>query len=131
MWSDNRSLFTGGSSRSNTLFILNDAPYGTERSYNGLRLAGSLVKRDGEDVRVFLMGDAASCAKAGQQTAKGYYNIERMLRLVLNGRGEIAVCGGCMNARGITDDELAEGTRHSTLDELTDWTRWADRVLVF
>ena len=31
----------------NTLFILNDGPYGTERSYNALRLArrGSLEQR--------------------------------------------------------------------------------------
>jgi uncharacterized protein involved in oxidation of intracellular sulfur len=50
-----------------TLFILNDAPYGTERSYNGLRLAGALSKREGEQVKIFLIGDAASCAKAGQQ----------------------------------------------------------------
>ena len=43
-----------------TLFVLNDAPYGTERSYNGLRLARSLSKMDGETVRVFLMGDAVA-----------------------------------------------------------------------
>ena len=43
-----------------TLFILNDPPYGTERSYNGLRVAGSLAKREGEEVKVFLIGDAAS-----------------------------------------------------------------------
>ena len=116
---------------SKTLFILNDPPYGTERSYNGLRLAGSLVKRDGWQVRVFLMGDAASCAKAGQQTPNGYYNIERMLRAVTNRKGEIAVCGTCMDARAIAADELAEGTSKSTLDELTDWTQWADKVLVF
>jgi len=30
-----------------TPFILNDAPYGTERSYNGVRLAGALSKREG------------------------------------------------------------------------------------
>jgi uncharacterized protein involved in oxidation of intracellular sulfur len=29
---------------SKTLFVLNDPPYGSERSYNGLRLAGSLSK---------------------------------------------------------------------------------------
>jgi uncharacterized protein involved in oxidation of intracellular sulfur len=29
------------------LFILNDAPYGTERSFHGLRLAGALSKREG------------------------------------------------------------------------------------
>ena len=45
----------------NTLFILNDPPYGTERSRNGLRLAGAVAKREGETVRVFLMGDAAAC----------------------------------------------------------------------
>jgi uncharacterized protein involved in oxidation of intracellular sulfur len=116
---------------STTLFILNDPPYGTERSYNGLRLAGSLVKRDGEDVRVFLLGDAASCAKASQQTPNGYYNIERMLRALANRGGEIAVCGTCMDARGIAATELTEVTRRSTLEELTEWTQWADQVLTF
>ena len=36
---------------SKTLLILNDPPYGTERSYNGLRLADSLARREGEQVR--------------------------------------------------------------------------------
>ncbi len=54
-----------------TLFILNDPPYGTERSYNALRLAGALSKRDGEDVKVFLVGDAASCAKKDQKVPQG------------------------------------------------------------
>ena len=63
-----------------TLFILNDPPYGTERSYNALRLAGSLSKRDGEEVKVFLIGDAAACAKKDQKVPHGYYNTEHMLR---------------------------------------------------
>jgi len=114
-----------------TLFVLNDPPYGTERSYNGLRLAGSLAKRDGEDVRVFLMGDGAACAKRGQTLPNGYYNLERMLRVVIQGGGKIGVCGSCMDARGLTAAELVEDTHRSTMDELTDWTLWADRVLVF
>lgn len=113
-----------------TLFILNDAPYGTERSYNGLRLAGALAKREGKEVKVFLIGDAAACAKAGQQVPAGYYKIENMLRSVSR-RGQVGVCGTCMDARGITDAELAEGTKRSTLDELTDWTQWAEGTLVF
>jgi uncharacterized protein involved in oxidation of intracellular sulfur len=116
---------------SKTLFVLNDPPYGTERSYNALRLAGSLVKREGEQVRVFLMGDGAACARADQQTPNGFYNIERMLRAVTNKSGEVGVCGTCMDARGLAPDELAEGTKRSTLDELTEWTQWADKVLVF
>lgn len=114
-----------------TLLILNDPPYGTERSYNGLRLAGSLAKRADEAVRVFLMGDAAACAKAGQKLPQGYYNLGRMLQMVAQNRGEVGVCGSCMEARGLEDAELIRGTRRSTLEELADWTLWADRVLVF
>lgn len=36
-----------------------------------------------------------------------------------------------MDARGISDEELVEGTRRSSMDELTDWTAGADKVLVF
>ena len=117
--------------RTTTLVILNDGPYGTERSYNGLRLACSLAKREAEQVRVFLIGDAAACAKAGQKVPQGYYNLELMLRSVTRRGGAIGVCGTCMDARGITDVELADGCRRSSMDELTDWTQHADRVLVF
>lgn len=116
---------------SRTLLILNDPPYGTERSYNGLRIAGALVKREGEEVRVFLMGDAAACAKRAQQTPNGYYNLERMLKAVTIKGGQVGVCGSCMDARGIAEAELAEDCRRSTLEALTDWTLWAEKVLVF
>jgi uncharacterized protein involved in oxidation of intracellular sulfur len=114
-----------------TLLILNDPPYGTERSYNGLRLAGALAKRESEAVKVFLMGDAAACAKGGQKVPQGYYNLGRMLQVVAQHRGEIGVCGSCMEARGLQDSDLVPGVRRSALEELTDWTLWADRILVF
>jgi uncharacterized protein involved in oxidation of intracellular sulfur len=114
-----------------TLFVLNDPPYGTERSYNALRLAGALSKRDGEDVRVFLIGDAASCAKKDQKVPQGYYNVEVMVRNVGRHGGEIGVCGTCMDARGLTDSELTNLTRRSSLEELANWVQWADRTLVF
>lgn len=114
-----------------TLFILNDAPYGSERSYNGLRLAGSLSKAEGEDVKVFLIGDAAACAKAGQKVPEGFYNVQLMLNRVTKHGGTVGVCGTCMDARGITESELAPGTQRSTLNELAEWTGWADKVIVF
>jgi uncharacterized protein involved in oxidation of intracellular sulfur len=114
-----------------TLFILNDPPYGTERSYNALRLAGSLSKREGEEVKVFLIGDAASCAKKDQKVPQGYYNVEVMLRNLGRHGGEIGVCSSCMDARGITDAELTDTTRRSSLEELTNWVQWADRTLAF
>ena len=113
------------------LLILNDPPYGTERSYNGLRLAGSLAKREAHDVRVFLMGDAASCSKAGHTVPRGWYNVNHMLTVVMQHRGAVGVCGSCMDARGLTDAELVTGARRSSLEELTDWTLWADRVITF
>jgi uncharacterized protein involved in oxidation of intracellular sulfur len=114
-----------------TLLILNDPPYGTERTYNGLRLATTLAKRAGEEVRVFLLGDGAGAAKAGQRTANGYYNLERMLKLAGTLGVQIGICGSCMEARGLTDADVVEGARRSSLEELTDWTQWAERVLVF
>ncbi len=114
-----------------TLFILNDAPYGSERSYNGLRLAGALSKAEGEEVKLFLIGDAASCAKRGQKVAEGFYNIQLMLGRVVRNKGEVGVCGTCMDARAIADAELADGTRRSALAELASWTQWADKVIVF
>ncbi len=115
----------------NTLFILNDPAYGTERSYNGLRLAYALSKREGEHVRVFLIGDGVGCAKQGQKTPNGYYNLQSMLK-GLAGRGaEIAVCGSCIDARGITESELAEGAVRGSMEQLASWTAESDRVLVF
>ncbi len=114
-----------------TLFILNDPPYGTERSFNALRLAGALSKREGEEVKIFLIGDAASCAKKDQKVPQGYYNIELMIKAVARHKGVIGVCGTCMDARGIAESELMESTKRSSLDELTDWTVWADKVVAF
>ena len=114
-----------------TLFILNDAPYGSERSYNGLRLAGTMSNAEGEEVNLFLMGDAASCAKGGQKVPQGFYNIQIMLGRVVRNKAEVGVCGTCMDARGITDPELVPGTRRSSLAELTTWTQWAEKVIVF
>ncbi len=114
-----------------TLFILNGQPYGTEHSYNGLRLAGALSKKEGEIIKIFLMGDAASCAKRGQKVPQGYYSVEVMLKNIGRQNAEIGVCGTCMDARGITEAELAEGAKRSTLDELTLWTQWAEKVITF
>ncbi len=114
------------------LFVLNDQPYGTERSYNALRLALNLMKKDeNAEVRIFLVGDAASCAKRGQSLPSGYYNIETMLKGLAKRGALVGVCGTCMDGRGLDEKELAEGTKRSSLDEWTEWTMWAEKVLVF
>lgn len=91
-------------------------------------LAGALAKREGRQVRVFLIGDAATAAHANQKVPQGYYNMEVMLGNVARHGGEIAVCGTCMDARGMSAESLMEGAHRSKLEELADWTEWADRV---
>lgn len=113
------------------LIILNDPPYGTERSYNGLRLALQLGRQDGLGVRVFLMADAVGCAKPDQKTPDGYYNLARMLRGVLARGGEVAACGTCMDARGLADADLLEGAVRGSMEQLAGWVTEADRVVTF
>jgi len=114
-----------------TLLILNDAPYGSERTYNGARLAGALAKQADGEVRVFLIGDAAAAAHGRQKVPTGFYNLEVMLGSVVKRSGVIGVCGTCMDARGIAAEDLIEGSHRSSMDELSQWTSWADKALVF
>jgi uncharacterized protein involved in oxidation of intracellular sulfur len=115
----------------NVLLVLNDAPYGTERSYNGLRLALALTKVEGTTVRVFLMADAVACARPGQTTPDGFYNIGRMLKGLTTRGVEVGTCGSCMDARGFTDADLGEGICRSSMPELAEWTLAADKVVTF
>ncbi|MER9427347.1 DsrE family protein [Mesorhizobium sp. M0408] len=113
-------------------FILNDPPYGTEQCYNGLRLALALIKNErGTGVTVFLMADAVVAAKAGQKTADGYYNVECMLKGAIAGKGQILLCGTCMDARGLTEADVMADASRSTMNELAAAIIAADKVLVF
>lgn len=81
------------------LVIVEGPPYGSESSYNALRLAGSLARREGVEVRIFLLGDAVGCAVGGQELPNGYYHLDRMLRAALRHGAEVGLCGTCMDAR--------------------------------
>ena len=115
----------------NTLMIINGSAYGLDSTYNAIRLAANLAKRDEVEMTVFLMGDGVTAAMAGQKTPDGYYKLDRMLGAVTRHAGHILCCGTCMDARGITEAMLTEGARRSTMEELTDATLAADKVLVF
>jgi uncharacterized protein involved in oxidation of intracellular sulfur len=114
-----------------TLIILNEPAYGNERTYNGLRLALSLAKAEEVELRVFLMGDSVTAAKLGQKIPEGYYNLERMLKGLAAKQIPIGACGTCLDARGMADEPLVEGTHRSSMAELTTWTIWADKVITF
>jgi uncharacterized protein involved in oxidation of intracellular sulfur len=121
----------GSGSVMKALLILNDAPYGSERTYNGLRLAGSLSRQANTQIKVFLMGDAVGCAKAGQKVPSGYYCVETMLKTAVRQGAAVGVCGSCLDARAIREADLIEGAHRGSMDELTAWTLEADKVLTF
>ncbi len=116
----------------NVLLILNDAPYGTEKAYNALRL-GMTLQKEHPDVRIqiFLMADTVTCALPNQATPQGYYNIERMLQSIVAKGGQIKACGSCCEARGLKGLSLIEGVEISTMSQLTQWVVEADKVVSF
>ncbi len=114
------------------LIIINDAPYGTEKAYNALRMAMALQKENSEiEINIFLMADAVGCVLPNQNTPNGYYNSERMMKAVLNKGGNVKACGTCAEARGIKNLPLLEGAEISNIAELAKWTVEADKVLTF
>ncbi len=113
------------------LFILNDAPYWNERSANALRMAGALSKRGDHEVRVFLFGDAAHCARRGQRVPEGFFDIEALIAEVVAARTPVGICSTCMDARGIKDYECLPGTERKTLADLAEWSSAADKIISF
>ncbi len=116
----------------NILIIINDAPYGTEKAYNALRMAMTLQKEHQDvEVKIFLLADAVFCGLPNQKTPDGFYNIERMLKSVINKGGEVKSCGGCSKARGIDELEFIKGVQLSNMKEFAQWTMECDKVLNF
>lgn len=115
----------------NTLMIINGSAYGLDSTYNAVRLAANLAKRDGVQLTVFLMGDGVTAAIAGQSSPDGYYKLDRMLGSVPRHGGRVLCCGTCLDARGITTAMLIRDASRSSMDQLGDHTLAADKVLVF
>ena len=113
------------------LLVLNDSPYGSQRTYNALRLAGSLAKSATGEVAIFLLGDAVVSGLQMQSPADASYNAQEMLRLLAAQGVSIGACRTCLEARGIDDASLVAGVNRRTLDDLRNWTEEATKVLVF
>ncbi len=114
------------------LIIINDAPYGSEKAYNALRIANQLNKDYPEtELVIFLMADGVNCAIPNQNTPNGYYNIERMLKLSTKKGTRLLLCGSCLDARGLKTIELVEDAKISTMAELTKEIVESNKVLTF
>jgi uncharacterized protein involved in oxidation of intracellular sulfur len=113
------------------MVIINAAGYGNENAYDALRLSRALLDESEITVKVFLLGDAVICAKEGQKTPNGYYNLSKMIDSLIQKKVEIHVCGTCIEARGISEKELVNGVQKGTMKELSHWVHESDKVLTF
>lgn len=118
---------------SKILIIINDAPYGTEKAFNALRIAYQLSQDHEHDVevRIFLMADAVGCAVASHKLPNGYDNIERMLTAVIKKGAKLKLCGNCVESRGFTSVPLIEGAETVHMSSLTEWILDSDKVVNF
>lgn len=116
----------------NVLFILNDAPNGTGRTLNALRLACTLSMRTSIYVRIFLVGSAMLCARKGHSLHTEQDEAEALIRAVIGHGGDVRVCAtGTKESGDAFGSELLEGATLSSLTELARWVPEADRLLVF
>jgi len=113
--------------------ILNTAPYGDERIWNALRLAKALMAgAEKMKVNIFLIGDSVGAAKEGQKPPEGYYNLEKMLTELVDQGAEVVACRTCINARGLSQEELVPGVRvGTTVGDLVQWVKQSQKVLSF
>lgn len=112
------------------LYVFHDAPYGSERIYNALRWARHmLTKADAHEVRVFLFGDAVVSVQADQKTPNGFYTVGRMVQDIVESGALVGSCGSCLDARGMSEERLVKGCHRSSMNQLGEWSDWADRVI--
>ena len=113
--------------------IVNTPPYGDERIWNALRLAKALMTgTDKMKVNIFLLGDSVSAAKKGQKPPEGFYNLEKMLKELVDQGAEVVACRTCINSRGLSQEELVPGIRvGTTVGDLVQWVKQSQKVLSF
>ncbi len=112
------------------LFLLNDAPYRSDKNYNALRTAIQLQKQDQSiQVWIYLMSDSVTGALLGQKEKTGQYNIGEMFSNIIKQGGEVKLCTSCAESRGVTT--VVPGAVLGTLPDLTKWIVESDKTLTF
>jgi uncharacterized protein involved in oxidation of intracellular sulfur len=112
------------------LFLLHDAPYGSDKNYNALRTAVQLQKQDPNiKICIYLMSNSVTGALPGQKVKAGQYNIGEMLTNIMNQGGEVKLCTSCAESRGV--HSVISGAVLGTLSDLTNWIVESDKVLTF
>jgi uncharacterized protein involved in oxidation of intracellular sulfur len=67
-------------------------------------VAAAIANNNEQQVRLFLLAEAVTCARGGQKVPAGYDNMQLMLGKVLR-KGEVVLCGTFMDARRLREGE--------------------------
>jgi tRNA 2-thiouridine synthesizing protein D len=110
--------------------IIYEAPYAKERALSALRYAWT-CDIEGHKVRIWLFENGVYLAKKGQKSAQGLTNYGQNLEDLIEGGMEVKACVVCAEARGLTQDDLIDGVKLATIQELVEWTVDCDKVIVF
>jgi tRNA 2-thiouridine synthesizing protein D len=110
--------------------VINEAAYGKERAWNALRLAMAMMTR-GIKVNIFLLEDGVTVAKKGQRPPEGYYNLEKMLTQLIQNGANVRACSTCLQARGMSQNELVLGAEVGKMLDLVEWIKESKSVLSF
>jgi len=94
-----------------------------EKAWNAFRFAVT-AKKQGHDVKVFLMGEAVECE--GLTHVK--YNVDEQLKTFVGIGGEILACGTCLKSRNL---EGTESCPLSTMIDCVNLVAWADKTVTF
>jgi sulfur relay (sulfurtransferase) complex TusBCD TusD component (DsrE family) len=94
-----------------------------EKAWNAFRFAVT-AKKQGHDLRVFLMGEAVECEGLTHEK----YNVDEQLKLFVSIGGEILACGTCLKSRQLNSTEACP---ISTMTDCVNMVTWADKVVTF
>jgi len=101
-----------------------------KRAWNALRLAMAMMTK-GVKVNIFLLEDGVTVAKKGQRPPEGYYNLEKMLAQLVQNGAKVRVCNTCLQARGLSQNDLVSGVEAGKILDLVEWIKESKSVLSF
>lgn len=94
-----------------------------ETVWNAFRFAVT-AKKQGHEVKVFLMGEAVECEGLTHEK----YNVPEQIEKYIAEGGQILACGTCLKSRQLNETETCP---LSTMVDCVNMVTWADRVVTF
>ena len=113
------------------LLVINRPPYdGTDVVWNALRLAATALE-SAMRVRIFLMNDAVDLARSGSQPEGADFDLQAMLRDLMEKGATVRLCQTCLTRCGIGGGEIISETKVAGMKDLVAWIRDSEKVLSF